>query len=88
MIIKNRNKNKSEVIVYHLKGHVSGIQEHVDETLGDKIIGKEDSIEKLIAYLDSIYAKDDITHAWMKYKKFVERKRGNNQPMKKFVVGY
>ena len=43
-------------------------------TLGDDIMGKEGGMEKLTAYLDSIYDEDDITDTWIKYRKFVEVK--------------
>ena len=55
-------------------------------TLCDKIIGKKDCIEKYITSLDSAYANNYLTDAWIKYKKFVDVKRGDRQPIKEFIA--
>ena len=44
-------------------------------SLDDKIISKEDWMEKLIAYLGSVYAEDDVTDVWTKYKKFLVQRK-------------
>ena len=67
------------MVVYHLEGLVLGIQEQIDETLVDNTIGDEDGMDTLIAYLNSVYAGDDMTDEWTKYKMFVDAKRGNCQ---------
>ena len=59
--MKVEKKNQAWVVVYHLEGHMSGIQKQINETLGDEINGKETGMEKLIANLDSMYAKDHMT---------------------------
>ena len=68
-ITKIDKKQQAEVVLYYLEGHPSGIQEKIDTTLGDKII--DDGLQKIITYLDTIYAEDEMTDAWTKYKKFV-----------------
>ena len=52
-------KLQADVVLYHLEGHSSRILEKIvgETSLGDDIGGKEESMEKLIAYLDGIYAE-------------------------------
>ena len=69
------------MVVYHLEGHVSEIQEKIDTSLGDQIVDKEDGMDKLITYLDTIYVEDDMTEAWSKYKKFVRLEKKQEQPV-------
>ena len=42
-------KKQAEVVVYHLEGHASGIQEKIDTAVGEDIQEKDDDLEKLIA---------------------------------------
>ena len=81
-------KQQAEVVLYHLQNHPSGIQEKVDTALGDAVINKEDAMEKLVEYLDSIYAEDEMTNMWTKYKKFVQLKKSLNQPINEFIAEF
>ena len=83
-ITKVEQKKQAEVVLYALKDHHSGIQEKIDTTLGDQIVDKDDGLEKLIEYLDSIYEMDEMTNMWSKYKKFVRLKKADDQPIKEF----
>ena len=87
-ITKVPKKQQAEVVVYHLEGHASGIQEKIDETLGDEIVDKEDGMKKLIDFLDTIYAEDDMTEAWSRYKKFVGLKRKDDEPVTEFIAEF
>ena len=57
-ITKTDKKQQAELVLYHLQGHPSGIQQKIDTTLGQDVIDKEDGLKKLIDYLDEIYAED------------------------------
>ena len=81
-------KQQAEVVVYHLENHPSGIQEKIDTTLGDAIQDKEDGLEKLIKYLDEIYAEDDMTTAWTSYKKFTRLVKKKEQLVTEFVAEF
>ena len=87
-ITKIDKKQQAEVVLYHLEGHPSGIQEKIDATLGDKIIDKDDGLQKLNAYLDTIYAEDEMRDAWAKYKKFVQLKKTVDQPVTVFIAEF
>ena len=87
-ITKVDKKQQAEVVLYHLEGHVSGIQEKIDTALGDEIVDKEDGLTKLINYLDSIYAEDDMVDAWTKYKKFVQLRKSDGQPIVEFIAEF
>ena len=45
-------------------------------------------MDKLIKYLDSVFAEDDMTEAWTKYKKFIAVKRGKEQPVSEFIAEF
>ena len=80
-ITKTDKKQQAEVVLYHLEGHSSGIQQKIDTALGEDVIDKEDGLKKLIEYLDEIYAEDEMTEAWSKYKQFVRLKKEIGQPV-------
>ena len=85
-ITKVVKAQQAEVVVYHLEKHPSGIQDKIDTALGDKIIDKEDGLDKLLTYLDTIYAEDDMMEAWKKYKEFVRLKKEKDQPINEFIA--
>ena len=87
-ITKVEKKQQAEVVLYHLEGHPSQIQEKIDTALGDKIVDKEDGLQQLITYLDSIYGEDDMVDAWSKYKKFVKLKKSESQPINEFIAEF
>ena len=87
-ITKVEKKQQAEVVVYHLEGHSSGIQEKIDTALGDDIQDKEDGLAKLIEYLDTIYAEDDMTTAWTCYKKFVRLVKKKEQSVTEFIAEF
>ena len=79
---------QAEVVLYHLEGHASGIQEKIDTSLGDEIIEKNDGMDKLIAYLDTIYEEDELTDMFLKYKRFVRLKKDEDQPINEFIAEF
>ena len=87
-ITKVDKKQQAEVVVYHLESHPSGIQEKIDTALGDEIQDKEDGLEKIIKYLDEIYAEDDMTTAWTSYKKITRLVKKKDQPVTEFVAEF
>ena len=42
-------------------------KQQADTAIGDKIQDKEDGLEELLKYLETIYAEDDMTTAWTSY---------------------
>ena len=44
-ITKVDRKQQAEVVLYHLEGHPSGIQEKIDTALGDDVVDKDDGLE-------------------------------------------
>lgn len=87
-ITKDDAKKQAEVVLHHLEGHASGIVEKVETALGDEIVNKDDSMEKLIAYLDTIYEEEEMTNMWTKYKKFVRLKKSADQTISEFVAEF
>ena len=87
-ITKVEKKKQAEVVLYHLEGHPSGIQEKIYTALGDEIVDKVDGLQKLIEYLDTIYAKDEMSDAWYKYKKFIQLKRTDQKPVNEFIADF
>ena len=87
-ITKTDPAQKADMVLYHLEGHPSGIQEKIDTALGDSIIEKPDGLEKLIAYLDSIYLQDEMVEMWEKYKQFVRLKKGEGQLITEFIAAF
>ena len=79
---------KAEVVLYHLEGHPSGIQEKIDTALGNDIVDTTDGMDQLIAYLDTIYKEDEMINMWAKYKKFVRLKKREDQPVTEFVAEF
>merc|ERR1719319_2005941 len=80
-------KKQAEVVLFHLEGHSSGIQEKIDIALGNDIRDKDDGLAKLIKYLDGIYAEDDMVESWRNYKQFVRLVK-NKQPLTEFVAEF
>ena len=87
-ITKVDPKQQAEVVLYHLEGHPSGIQEKIDTALGSAVEDKEDGLTKLIEFLDGIYAEDEMTEAWSKYKKFIHVKKDIEQPVTEFIAEF
>ena len=79
---------QAEVVLYHLQGHPSGIQQKVDTALGPAVENKDDGLDKLIEYLDTIYAEDPMSEAWSKYKRFTQLKRDCEQPVTEFIAEF
>ena len=72
-ITKIPKNQQAENVLYRLAGHPSQIQEKIDASLGDDVKG-DDGLNKVIAYLDTIYAEDEMAGAWTKYKQFTSLK--------------
>ena len=87
-IVKVEDKKKAEVVLYHLKGHPSGIQDKIYSAIEAEIIDKDDGLKKLIEYLDTIYAADDMTEAWTRYKEFVRLRKLPNQSVTEFIADF
>ena len=81
-------KKQAEVVLYHLEGHPSGVQEKIDIALGDKLVDKDDGLAELIKYLDGIYAVDPMTDAWNKYKEFVRLRIKDGQSVSEFIAEF
>ena len=80
--------HQAEVVLYHLQGHSSGIQEKADTALGDAVENKEDGLTKLIEFFDTIYAEDPMSEAWLKYKRFTQLKKSPDQPVTDFIADF
>ena len=87
-ITKTEKKQQAEMVLYHLEGHPSGIQQKIDTALGQEVIENEDGLKKIIAYLDEIYAEDEMTEAWSKYKQFIRLKKEVGQPVSEFIAEF
>ena len=87
-ITKVDKKLQADVVVYHMEGHPSCIQDKIETSLGDTIIGQDDGLTKLIAYLDTIYAEDELTDAWLNYKKIIRLKKTTDQPITEFIADF
>ena len=87
-ITKVEKAKAAEVVLYHLEGHPSGIQEKIDASIGDELVDNDDGLALLIAFLDRIYAKDEMADAWEKYKKFVHLKKRPEQPITEFIAEF
>jgi hypothetical protein len=87
-ITKIAAEKQAEYVVYHLEDHPSGIQEKIDTAIGADIAEKADGMDKLIKFLDEIYAEDEMSEAWNKYKDFIRLKREHNQPVNEFVAEF
>merc|ERR1719319_585742 len=80
-------KKQAEVVLFHLEGHSSGIQEKIDIALGNDIRDKDDGLAKLIKYLGGIYAEVDMEESWRNYKRFVRLVK-NKKPQTEFVAEF
>ena len=87
-ISKVENEKQAEVVLYHLQGHPSGIQEKIDTALGDQVEDKADGLKKVVDFMDTIYAEDDMTTAWTKYKEFIRLKKDSSQPVIEFIAEF
>ena len=87
-ITKVVKQQQAEVVLYHLEGHPSGIQEKIDTALGDAVVNKDDGLEKVIEFMDIIYAEDPMTDAWTKYKQFIRLKKKESQPVTEFIADF
>ena len=87
-ITKTDPSQKADVVLYHLEGHPSGIQEKIDTALGETIVDATDGLDRLIEYLDGIYKEDEMINMWAKYKKFVRLKKREDQPITEFIAEF
>ena len=95
-ITKIAKNKQAEYVVYNLEDHPSGIQEKIDTAIGGEIEDQDDGMiedqddgmTKLIAFLDTIYAEDEMSEAWTKYKEFTHLKREPDQPVNEFVAEF
>ena len=88
-ITKTPKVQMAECVLYQMKDHSSGIAKKIDTALGDEVIDKEDGLDKLVEYLDSIYKEDDMALMWSKYKKFTRlRKTDEQQPITEFIAEF
>ena len=87
-LTKTDKKQQAELVVYHLEGHPSGIQSKIDTALGDQIVEADDGLDKLIKYLDGIYAEDEMTDALRKYKIFTKLHKKKDQSVTDFIAEY
>ncbi len=87
-ITKVEAAQQAEVVLYHLEGHHSGIQEKIDTALADEIVDKADGLAKVIKFLDSIYAEDELSLAWFKYKQFTGLKKLEDQLITEFIAEF
>ena len=78
-------KIQADMVVYRLDGHPSGVKEKIVTQVGSEIEGKEDGVEKLIEFLDTIYSKDDMADAWDRFKEFSACMRKDNQSITEFI---
>ena len=76
---------QAEMVVYRLAGHSSGIKEKIQTQIGEKLEGNKEGMNELIKFLDTIYAKDDMSDAWQKYNLFTDLKRKENQDIMEFI---
>ena len=87
-ISKVENEKQAEVVLYYLQGQPSGIQEKIDTALGDQVEDKADGLKKVVDFMDTIYAEDDMTTAWTKYKEFIRLKKDSSQPVIEFIAEF
>ena len=87
-ITKVPANKQAETVLYHLEGHPSGIQEKLDTALGTEVEDKDDGLTKVIKFLDDIYAEDEMSMAWSKYKQFTQLKRPVDQPVVEFIAEF
>ena len=79
---------QEEVVVYHLANHPSRIQEKMDIAIGEKLQDNDDGIKDLLEYIDTIYAEDDMTTAWIRYKRFVRLAKKKEQQVTEFIAEF
>ena len=87
-VTKDEKEKQAEVVLHYMENHPSGIEEKIETALGDEIVNKIDGMDKLIAYLDSIYEEDEMTNMWVKYKKFVRLKKPDDQTITEFIAEF
>ena len=81
-------KLQAEIVIYYLDGHPSRIKEKIVTKIGDDLIGKEDGIDLLLKFLDTIYGKDDMADVWDKYKLFSNYQRKQNEDIVNFLPNW
>ena len=84
-ITKVPKNQQAEHVLYQLAGHQ--IQEKIDTALGNAV-QQDDGLTKLVEYLDTIYAEDEMAGAWAKYKQFTRLMRGSDQPVSQFIAEF
>jgi hypothetical protein len=79
---------QAEMVVYRLEGHPSRIKEKITTQLGEKLQDNEKGIEELIAFLDTIYTKDEMADAWDKFGEFSGFTRKRDVAMGDFIADW
>ena len=75
---------QAETVVYLLENDPSRIKEKILRQIPEKIKG-EDGIKELLAFLDTIYQKDEMADTWDKYIEFSSLCKTLDQPMVDFI---
>ena len=78
-------KLQAETVVYRLEGDPSRIKEKIVTQIGDKLKGNAEGIKELLAFLDTIYSKDEMADAWDRYVEFSSASRKTEQSMVEFI---
>ena len=79
---------QAELVVYRLEGHPSNIKEKIVTQIGDDLENNADGINKLLAFLESIYDEDDLADTYEKYVEFKEKKRRKDEPIHTFIADW
>ena len=79
---------QAEMVVYRLDGHPSRIKEKITTQLGDKLQANEKGIEEFIAFLDTIYTKDEMADAWDKFGEFSGFRRKRDVVLGDFIADW
>ena len=85
-ITSEKKPQQAEVVLYHMEDHASGMQSKIDTALGEEVVNKEDGMDKLIKYLDGIYAVDEMADALTKYKEFTRLTKKKSQSVTEFIA--
>ena len=67
---------------------VSQIRDKVFNEIDLSVLKADDGLEKLIKYLDTQFAKDDLTETYERYIEFERCKRESNQKINDFILEY
>ena len=79
---------QAELVVYRLEGHPSNIKEKIVTQIGDDLENNADGINKLLAFLESIYDEDDLADTYEKYVEFKHKKRKKDESIHTFIADW